>query len=340
MTFEFEHSWIFLLAVLPYFIHRYLPAYETKKSAIHVSFFDVLVDILGVEATKSEARLSAKRWQTYTRNMTWGLLVIAMAKPVWLGEPQTREVLGRDVMVVVDLSGSMAEKDFSTPQKKQITRLDALKKVLYSFSDERQGDRLGLILFGDSAYLQAPFTADHEAWKSLLEQTRIAMAGESTHIGDAIGLGIKTFSDESQSSEKVMLLLTDGNDTDSLVPPIEAAKIARQYGIRIHVIAMGSPETVGESKLDIEVLDQIAGITGGESFLAQSPSELHNVHRVISELEPARFDSFTYQNKESLHYIPLIIIVLNALVMMLFYSLKIGWKVHFSSIKQGERNEH
>jgi len=330
---EFSYPWLFLLMLLPLIVHHFVPAYRTKQSALQVPFFDVLVDVLGLKASKGATELKSTVWQKISLVLGWFLLVFAMAKPVWLGEPQTREVSGRDLMVVVDLSGSMETNDFIDSSGDKMSRLDAAKNVLVAFSEQRQGDRLGLILFGDSAFLQAPFTADHGTWKDLLLETRVAMAGPSTHLGDAIGLGIKVFREEeinvisetqesSPAKQKVLIVLTDGNDTDSLVPPIEAAKIAALYDIRIHMVAMGNPETVGENAMDMDVVDQVAKLTGGESFVALSPSELTLIYNTISELEPALFESFTYQPKISVHYAPVLLLLLNYLFMMMFYAFK------------------
>lgn len=290
---------------------------------MHVSFFDVLVNELGLKASKGAKRLSSRRWQRASVWITWVLLVVSMAKPVWLAEPQVRELYGRDLLVVADLSGSMSETDFVDPYGEKTSRLSAIKSVLKDFAKERKGDRLGLILFSDFAYLQAPFTADHSAWCELLEEAEVGMAGQSTHLGDAIGLGLKTFQQqpmlkEKTSKEKVMLVLTDGNDTGSLVPPIEAAKIAKHLGVRIYMVAMGDPNTEGESALDMTVLKRVADITGGQAFLAMSRAELTDVHQTIASLEPQQFESFHYQPKESLHVIPLIIIALNQLAMMTY----------------------
>jgi len=244
-----------------------------------------------------------------------------MAKPMWLGEPQVRAQFGRDLMVVVDLSGSMDSRDFSVAGADSISRLTAVKQVLAEFSQQREGDRLGLILFGDSAYLQAPFTADHQAWLGLLNEAEVAMAGQSTHLGDALGLAIKVLTDEAASKptnnapelknvpekQKVVLVLTDGNDTDSLVPPLEAAKIAASQDIKVHMIAIGDPRTFGEQALDMSVIEGVADITGGQAFQALSSVELTRVYDEIAKLEPSQFASFSYQPKVSVHYAPIAI---------------------------------
>ena len=259
--------WLIILP-LPIIIYWLIPAYRTKQSAIKVPFFDVLVKAIGEAPTEGASQLTPNYWQRIILVLSWVLVVFAMTKPTILGEPQTRENLGRDIMVVVDLSGSMAEADFASLQKpslsranaepaksEMISRLDAAKEVLADFAQTRKGDRLGLILFGDAAFVQTPFTADQEVWLELLNQTDVAMAGQSTHLGDAIGLAIKVFEENRQGSssignrknknktnskqaelfpevEKVVIVLTDGNDTGSYVEPIDAAKVAAAKGVR------------------------------------------------------------------------------------------------------------
>ncbi len=229
-------------------------------------------------------------------------MVLALTKPTIIGEPQVREQYGRDVMVVVDLSGSMAEQDFVSTDGETVNRLEATKQVLEEFVSLREGDRLGLILFGDAAFVQSPFTADHSVWMELLEQTDVAMAGPSTALGDAIGLSIKVFEESNSTSEKVVIILTDGNDTGSFVEPVEAAKVAAAKDIKIHMIAMGDPETVGEQALDMDVIERIAKQTGGEAFRALNGEELLTAYQMINELEPVLFESETYWPKESLHH--------------------------------------
>ncbi|MFA0440792.1 VWA domain-containing protein [Vibrio sp. 10N.222.51.C12] len=277
-----------------------------------------LIEALNLTAQSGAVELKPSRWQRVSLVLTWCLLLTAAAKPMWLSEPETRELTGRDLMVIVDLSGSMSEMDFNDATGQSLSRLAAAKQVLSTFSQQREGDRLGLILFGDAPYLQAPFTADHGAWLSLLQQAEVAMAGESTRLGDAIGLAIKTYMSGSKMSltQRVIVMLTDGNDTDSLVPPVDAAKVAAAHNIRIHMVAMGSPNTAGEQALNMDVIKQVADLTGGQAFLAMSPDDLQQVYEQISILEPTLFESFTYQPKSSLHFLPVLIALLNYLLFM------------------------
>ncbi|MDH5902529.1 VWA domain-containing protein [Vibrio splendidus] len=366
---EFEYLWVFALLPLPILIYCFVPSHQTPQIALKVPFFDALASSLGLSAEKGSNQIKAGIWQRSSLLLGWLLVVLAAAKPVWLGPEETRELAGRDVMIVLDLSGSMATDDFSNTAGNQVTRLAASKEVLDTFSQKRSGDRLGLIVFGDSAFLQSPFTADHTAWLALLNETEPAMAGQSTHLGDAIGLGIKTFLSENQkdkqeqpsdlnsaqpdqlapedlvpenrdpqnlapekheheslthehiSRDHLMIVLTDGNDTDSLVPPIDAAKVAAAHNIKIHLVAMGSPNTSGEQAIDMEAIDAVAKLTGGQSFLAMSPTELDNVYDTINELEPSVFESYRYQPKQSLHYVPLLIAFIYHLVFMVVRSI-------------------
>ncbi|MCW8345430.1 VWA domain-containing protein [Vibrio sp. ZSDZ65] len=305
---ELVHPLWLLLLPLPLVIYHLIPAYRTKKKATKVPFFQLLVDALGEPPRQGAHQLKARWWQRAVLLVAWILVVLALTKPTLLGPPQYRESIGRDVMVVLDLSGSMAEEDFISRQGKKVSRLDAAKDVLNEFADGRKGDRLGMILFGDAAFVQAPFTADHQAWRELLGQTSVAMAGPSTRLGDAIGLAIKVFENQQEDSsneserEKVAIVLTDGNDTGSFVEPIDAAKVAAVKGVRIHMIAMGDPRTVGEQALDMETIRRVASETGGESFEALDRDSLTAAYQVISELEPRLYESTSFRPKQSIHH--------------------------------------
>jgi Ca-activated chloride channel family protein len=316
--FEFAHPLWLLILPLPLMVYYLVPAYRTKQVAIKVPFFSQLVEAIGETPSEGASQLTPSWWQRATLILSWILVVCAMAKPTILGEPQVRESLGRDVMVVVDLSGSMAESDFTSRMGEKVSRLDAAKEVLTDFVQSRKGDRLGLVLFGDAAFAQTPFTADQNVWLELLNQTEVAMAGQSTHLGDAIGLAIKVFEqsetsrgevEQPQNREKVAIVLTDGNDTGSFVEPIDAAKVAKAKGVRVHVIAMGDPQTIGETALDLETINRIASESGGEAFEALNREELSVAYEEISKLEPQLYESTTYRPKQSLHHYLMVLVV-------------------------------
>lgn len=328
---ELAHPMWLVILPLPLVVYWLVPAYRTKQTAIKVPFFGQLVAAIGESPTHGASQLSPSWWQRATLVVSWLLVVLALAKPTVLGEPQVRESLGRDVMVLVDLSGSMAEQDFTSKNGDKVSRLEAAKEVLGEFVQTRKGDRLGLILFGDAAFVQTPFTADQKVWLELLQQTDVAMAGQSTHLGDAIGLAIKVFEQSKQSRndvgdvnspQQVAIVLTDGNDTGSFVEPIDAAKVAKAKDVRIHVIAMGDPLTVGEVALDTETMDRIAEESGGESFQALNRDELAQAYQAIGELEPQLYESTTYRPKQSLHHYLIAIVVVIYLAAFSLATLK------------------
>jgi len=316
---EFEYPYLFLLLPLPWLIARYAPVFRSSNNAIKAPFFQRIIALSGEGLTTGGQVLEPAWWQKVSLIFVWLMLVLAACKPVILGELQTYAKSGRDLMVIVDLSGSMQTKDFRLPEKQEsVSRLQAVKSVLTDFSEKREGDRLGLILFGDKAYLQAPFTADHKTWLSLVLETQVGMAGQSTHLGDALGLAIKVMAkgtrfnpepeqNTAQQTEKIIILLTDGNDTDSQVPPIEAAALAKDVGIRIYTIGIGDPETVGESAMDSAVLKNIAAQTGGSAYQALSYQQLETIYSTINALEPSEYASFSFQPKISAHHIPVCI---------------------------------
>ncbi|MCB1699123.1 MAG: VWA domain-containing protein, partial [Halioglobus sp.] len=182
----------------------------------------------------------------------------------------------RDLILAVDLSGSMATKDFKNASGQTVDRLTAVKEVLDSFLAKRQGDRVALIFFGSAPFVQVPFTEDLKVCRQLLDEAQVSMAGPQTAFGDAIGLAINLF-DRSEVKERVLIALTDGNDTASQVPPLKAAQIAKDKGITIHTVAVGDPRAVGEDALDEDTLKQVASTTGGLYAHAADTQQLNEI---------------------------------------------------------------
>ena len=264
-------------------------------------FFQRLIDVSGEQPQLGAVVMQRIVMQRVLLPLGWLLLVCAMARPEWVGEPITMTKSARDLMVAVDLSGSMEARDFSDSEGRNLSRLEAVKRVLREFVTAREHDRLGLILFGDAAFLQAPFTEDHDAWLALLEESDIGMAGQSTSFGDAIGLAIKLFL-AGESDNRVLIVLTDGNDTGSKVPPIDAAKIAATHDIRIYTIAIGDPETVGEEALDLETLERVAEVSNGGYFQALDRADIESAYQRINELEPQEFETLSYRPRTGLFH--------------------------------------
>jgi len=314
---EFAYPWWILALPLPLVAYFALPAYKERKSSVKVPFFRRLVELTGEKPSRGAVVLERMLFQKAWLVISWVLIVGALAKPQWVGEPIIIEKSGRDLMIAVDLSGSMDATDFLNDSGQQVDRLTAVKSVLTEFITQRVHDRLGLIVFGDAPFLQAPFTEDHDTWLTLLAETEAGMAGMSTAFGDAIGLSIKAF-DNSDIENRVLIVLTDGNDTGSKVPPVDAAKVADQLGVTIYTIAIGDPETTGEEALDIETLQRIAEITSGGYYQAFDREQLENVYHQINALEPAVFESLSYRPKQSLHHYLLSIVMVGYL---LFFSL-------------------
>ncbi len=304
---ELAHPWALALAVLPVFM-VFVPAYKEGRDSVRVPFFDKLVELSEQQPQTGAMLLQRDHLQRFLVMFMWLCLVAGAAKPEWVGAPIEQQKSGRDLMIAVDLSGSMATKDFTLPDSSTVDRLVAVKYVLAELATQRGADRLGLIVFGSAAYLQTPFTDDHLVWSQLLRETEIGMAGQSTVFGDAIGLSIKLFRD-SGSDNRVLIILTDGNDTGSTVPPIDAAKVAAANNIRIYTIAIGDPSSIGEDALDLKTIERVSEVTGGKNFEALNRDELQGAYRAIAELEPELYETISFRPRISLHYIPVALAV-------------------------------
>lgn len=305
---ELTYPWLLLLLALP-ILMRLIPAYKQSRDSVKVPFFDTLVELSEERPETGAMVVQRDRSQQFLVAFMWLCLVLAAAKPTWVGAPVEQQKSGRDLMVAVDLSGSMEATDFTLPDGTSVNRLDAVKYVLANAGTHHDSDRLGLIVFGSAAYLQTPFTDDHAVWNQLLSETEIGMAGQSTVFGDAIGLAIKLFLD-GDSDNRVLVILTDGNDTGSTVPPIDAAKVAATHGIRIYTIAIGDPAAVGEEALDLDTIERVSEVTGGRDFQALDREELAQASRTIAELEPELYETVSFRPRQSLHWVPIAVIFL------------------------------
>ncbi|MBA2728195.1 MAG: VWA domain-containing protein, partial [Parachlamydiaceae bacterium] len=260
-------------------------------------------------------------------SMFWVFLVIALMQPEKVDQFKQVKNKGYDLMLAVDISASMKALDFSTKTRK-ISRLDATKEVVGKFALGRQGDRVGLVTFGESAYLHVPLTLDTMAVSHMLNDTVSGMAGNATAIGDAIGLSVRTLRERPEGS-RVLVLLTDGEDNASSIPPMEAAKLAKQYGIRIYTIAVGtngqsSPFNGfggGRPSIDEKLLKEIAKLTGGKYFLATDKMVLESVYAKIDELEKTESEQSIFMIREPYFYYPLSIAMLLLLLMALYQLL-------------------
>ena len=245
--------------------------------------------------------------------LTWALLVLAAARPEWVGEPLTLPVSGRDLMLAVDISGSMEQQDYELGGR-LASRLDVVKAVAGRFIEGRTQDRLGLILFGGRAYLQTPLTFDAKTVATMLEDSVVGLAGRETAIGDAIGLAVKRLRDQPEGN-RVLILLTDGENTAGALDPIEAARLAKASGVRIYTIGIGGGDVGMRTPFglrllrrggdfDPRVLKEVSEITGGRFFAATGREELEAVYKELDRLEPTERDQRTYRPRESLFVWP------------------------------------
>lgn len=251
--------------------------------------------------------------------LIWLALLTSAARPQWLGEPITLPSEGRDLMVAVDLSGSMEIEDMQVNDQ-AVNRLEMIKHVLGDFIARRVGDRLGLILFADTAFLQTPLTHDRDTVQQMLDESVLGLVGEKTAIGDALGLAAKKFDEESDTN-KVLILLTDGQNTAGNIAPEEALKIAAAKGVTVYTIGVGADEMIVKGffgnrrinpsqDLDEQMLGAIAEKTGGRYFRARDTQGLEQIYLLLDELEPIAKDTLTMRPLNALFHYPLALALL------------------------------
>lgn len=308
---EFLWPIAFLLLPLP-FLYRHLmkPVSLSAGGALKAPFYRRIASGAGSER---RSRL-AKPLRLIVASLIWGLLVTAMARPVLVGNEVPLLVEGRDLMMAIDLSGSMGREDFAI-NGRQTTRLAVVKTAADDFIERREGDRLGLILFSNRAYLQAPLTFDREVVRSLLDQAEVGLTGQETAIGDAIAVALKRLKDRPTES-RVLVLLTDGASNAGVMQPLAAAQLARDFGVRIYTIGVGAGQMAMQTAfgqqqinpsqdLDETSLMQIADLTGGQYFRAQDLKSLADIYAELDQLEPVSGDPIYLRPSISLFYLPL-----------------------------------
>ncbi|WP_295392652.1 VWA domain-containing protein [uncultured Thiodictyon sp.] len=302
-------AWPWVLAALPLPLLAALlpPARPSGGAALRLPFY---AELPGVAAVTTGRR---SRWRVAAALLTWLLLVLAAARPEWVGAPVHLPMAGRDLMLAVDLSGSMDQADYELDNR-MVSRLAVVKAVAAKFIERRTQDRLGLILFGSNAYVQTPLTFDGHTVAAMLRDSVVGLAGQETAIGDAIGLAVKHLR-EQPADNRVLILLTDGASNTGALAPLAAAELAKQAGVRIYTIGIGGGEVGINTPFgvrlmrqgddyDPETLKRIAELTGGRFFAATGRKELEAVYRELDRLEPSRRDERTYRPRESLFVWP------------------------------------
>ncbi|MEI8592610.1 vWA domain-containing protein [Photobacterium sp. Hal280] len=301
--FEFIWWWALILLPLPWFIYRFSKPVQPVAA--------ITLPVLPENLVKKPVR----RWQSILALLCWVSLLGALARPVWFGDPVQIQPEHRDMLLAVDLSGSMSIEDMIDGQGNTIDRLTAVKQVVTDFISKRQGDRLGLVLFANHAYLQTPLTFDLNTVKQQLARTVLGLIGQSTAIGEGLGIAAKSFIN-SDAEQRVIILLSDGANTSGVINPMEAAKLAAENKVRIYTVGIGADEMVQRSffgdrmvnpsqDLDEHALTQIAALTEGQYFRARNPQELASIYQSINDLEPVSTAQQTWRPREELFRFPL-----------------------------------
>ena len=291
-----------LLLPLPFLVHYLARPYRQEVRAVRSPFFLRLADSAGVEPQAGSVILSRSRLQTLLAAIIWGLVVLALARPERVGDPIEIEKAARDVVLAIDISGSMDEHDMESADGNRLQRLEVVKRVVGEFIEEREGDRIALVVFGSRAFIQSPFTEDLATVRALMDEVQVGMAGPHTVFGDAIGLSIRLFQ-ASEIDQRLLIVLSDGSDTGSRMTPINAAEIAGNNGVEIHTIAVGNPEANGDLRVDTQTLSEIANRTGGSSFLASDETGLTEVYDRIKELTPRTVETLSFRPREPIGHV-------------------------------------
>jgi len=290
--FAIAWPWLLLLAPLPWLLRLLMPASQSGDlQALRVPWFSAVAG--------GKAGWMRRPWLAFIAALVWLLLLFAAARPQWIGEIESLPISGRDLLLAVDISGSMDTQDMIL-NKTAVNRLKVVKKVAGEFIQRRHGDRVGLILFGSRAYLQTPLTFDTETTATLLNESEIGLAGRETAIGDAIGLAVKRLRDDA-AADRVLVLLTDGANTSGEVQPLQAAEFAARDGLTVYTVGVGADEMMVQdffgsrvvnpsADLDEETLRTIAEQTGGRYFRARDAKGLEKIYEILDELEPVESD--------------------------------------------------
>lgn len=300
---EWAQPWVALLWPLA-LLMPVLPPHRHAHTALRTPFFALVVAATGERPRPGATVLRRGITGWIVLGLVWSAGILAAMQPQWLEAPLPRTQPTRDWLLAIDLSPSMQVRDFRDAQGKAVDRLTVVRELVDEFLERRPEDRIGLLLFAEQAHVQAPFTLDHGALRVLLAEARIGMAGSRTLIGDAIGLAVRVF-EASPAPQRTLVLLTDGADTASRVPPAKAAEIAAQRGVRMHTVAIGSADSAAGERPDLEGLRAWAKLTGGRAFSAVDRSSLENIYHELDALETQEHETRSERPRRPLFHWPL-----------------------------------
>jgi Ca-activated chloride channel family protein len=311
--FEFLWPWAFTLLLAP-LLMRLAPKHRAASvSAIRAPFARRWQGL----SAQTGATQKVWSWRAVLFYALWIALVTAIARPQWVGEAIELPNSGRDLMLGLDLSGSMRIEDMQIGNQ-LVSRIDAVKAIAADFTQRREGDRVGLILFGTRAYVQAPLTFDTQTVTRFIEESQLGFAGEDTAIGDALGLAVKRLR-ERPAESRVFILLTDGQDTASTVDPMEAAALAAQSQVKVYTIGISrnlGRQSFSGGEVDEALLQAMAEATGGQYFRARDPQELQAIYARLDSLEPVEQLASTFRPRRALTWLPLSIALFIALCLL------------------------
>ena len=320
--FEFSYWWVLLFIPLPLLVRYFLAA---KKQSFTQVWIPLAQGLQQQKSTKKNPLISATLpW------LLWTLLLLTIAKPIWFGDPIRIQQQSRDMILSLDLSGSMQEEDMPL-NGRTVDRLTLVKSIVKDFVKERKGDRLGLILFADHAYLQTPLTFDVDTVSTMVDETEIGLVGNRTAIGESIAMAIKRFV-ENKNEQRVLILLTDGANTSGSIKPIAAAKQAAKNNIKIYTIGIGADSMIKRgffgnerinpsADLDESTLTEIATLTNGQYFRARNQEDLHKIYQTINKLQPVDSEYLEFRPEKNLFYWPLSLAI--SILLIVVISLKL-----------------
>ncbi|MEN8129411.1 MAG: VWA domain-containing protein [Pseudomonadota bacterium] len=329
--FDFYWPWAALLLLAPLLLRLVWPRLQGNRrvydegqqvTLMHPSL-DRLTEAFG---TLQATQPASSRRYSILLSILWLALVLAMMRPQWLEPYSEAKVEGYDLMLAVDASRSMAALDFSV-NGREVTRMSVIKGVVGRFITARDGDRVGLVVFGDYAYMLSPLTLDVHAVRALLEGVVPGLVGSATAIGDAIGLAVKKLRERPEGS-RVLVLVTDGENTAGSLPPLAAVQLAVSQGIRIYTIGVGSKglvpfvednrRTMVSMEIDEELLRNVASLTDGAYFRATDADALQQIYQQIDGLEKTEAEARSVMIPKPLYRWPLGLAMIAVLLLGLF----------------------
>jgi Ca-activated chloride channel family protein len=306
MSFSFAHPWLLLLLLLVPLL-AWLKGRSGGRSAFLYSSVGLVKNIIGLTRTSIGAILLRMRWLALL------LLLAALARPQ-LGEGQAKiRASGIDIVMALDLSGSMAAEDFEL-NGKSVNRLVIGKDVMQQFVRKRVNDRIGLVAFAGRAYIATPLTLDHDFLLRNLERLDLGALEDGTAIGSAISAGANRLRD-IEAKSKIVVLMTDGQNNAGKIPPVTAAEAAQALGVRVYTIGIGTKglarvpyrDPFGQTRymdqqvdIDEETLTQVAQKTGGKYFRAENTAGLRKIYDEIDQLEKTEVEVKKYQRYREL----------------------------------------